>query len=172
MKEFVPIYSLGDQVVHRNYGIGRIVGIESKRLNEIEVECFKVKTGNSMYWFPIESTDNPRIHLVATEKLIREAVEILSSAPHGLHDDIFQWKERIGQVQNDGNFLAISSLVRDLSVLKMVKKLTRTQDQALNNLKARMLKEWAASLEVDQKSLQPKLDACLQKSHTIFQNMA
>jgi RNA polymerase-interacting CarD/CdnL/TRCF family regulator len=135
----------------------------------MEVECFKVKTGNSMYWFPTESPDNPRIHPVATKELILEAVEILSSAPHGLDDDIFQWKERIGQVQKDGNFLAISSLVRDLSVLKRVKKLTRTQDQALNNLRVRLLREWAASLDVDKESLQQKLDTCLQASHAIFQ---
>jgi len=170
MNNFVPLYSLGDKVVHRNYGIGRIIGIESKPLNGIEVECFKVKTGNGMYWFPTGSSDNPRIHPIATGEILLKATEILKSAPQGVNDDIFQWKERIDRVQDIGDFLAISNLVRDLSVLKKVKKLTRTQDQALNNLRERLLKEWAASLDVDKESIQPKLEACLRESHAIFQN--
>jgi RNA polymerase-interacting CarD/CdnL/TRCF family regulator len=125
-----------------------------------------------MYWFPTEGVENPRVHPVATEEVIQIAVENLKSTPHGLDNDIHQWKERIDRVQKAGGFLEITNLVRDLSVLKMVKKLTRTQDQALNNLKARMLKEWAASLEVDKETIQPKLEGCLRESLAIFQSTA
>ena len=172
MAKFTPMYSLGDMVVHRYYGVGQIYGIECKPLNGIEVECFKVKTENGIYWFPTDSLDNPRVHPVASQELIQRAIEILRSAPQSLENDPLQWKERIDDVQTDGDFLAISSLVRDLAALKTKKKLNQTQDQALNNLEDRLLREWSASLEVDAKSIQPMLQAYLQESNAYIQNAA
>jgi RNA polymerase-interacting CarD/CdnL/TRCF family regulator len=170
MAKFTSIYSLGDMVVHRYYGIGQIDGIERRRLNGVEVECFKVKTENGDYWFPTASSDNPRVHPVASQELVQRAIEILRSEPHGFENNPLQWKERIDVVQTDGDFLAISSLVRDLAALKAKKKLNRTQDQALTNLEGRLLREWAASLQVDAKSIRPRLHAYLQESYTFFQN--
>lgn len=172
MVKITPMYSLGDMVVHRYYGVGQIEGIECKPLNGIEVECFKVKTENGIYWFPTDSLDNPRVHPVASQDAIDEAIKILRSAPQNLENDPLQWKERIDSVQTDGDFLAISSLVRDLTALKTKKKLNQTQDQALNNLQERLLREWAASIEVDAKSIRPELNEYLQESNTYIQDAA
>ena len=166
MVKYLPVYSLGDRIVHRDYGVGYIDGIECKPINGVKVECFKVKTENASYWFPTDSVDNQRFHPVATQELIQRVIEILQSAPHGLDNDPYQWKERIDDVQTDGDLLAISSLVRDLAAMKTKKKLNRIEDQALNNLENRLLREWAASLEVDAKSIRPRLRAYLQESNT------
>jgi len=168
MAKSSPIYSPGDMIVHRFYGIGQIDGIEKKPLNGVQVDCFRVKTENGIYWFPIDSEDNPRIHPVASQELIQKAIEILQSAPHNLDNDPIQWKERIDDVLTDGGFLAISSLVRDLTALKTKKKLNRTLDQALCKLENRLLREWAASSEVDVKSIRPRLRAYLKTSSTNF----
>jgi RNA polymerase-interacting CarD/CdnL/TRCF family regulator len=172
MTKITPVYSLGDMVVHRYYGVGQISGIECKPINGVEVECFKVKTENGTYWFPKDSLDNPRVHPVASQDLVQRAVEILQSAPHGLENDPLQWKERIDDVQTDGGFLAISGLVRDLAALKTKKKLNQTQEKAFNTLKDRLLKEWAASIQVDAKSIRPTLKAYLQESNSYLQNVA
>jgi len=172
MAKSKPIYSIGDMIVHRIHGVGQIDDIESKPLNEVDVECFKVKTENGTYWFPTDSLDNPRIHPVASQELIQRAIEILQSAPESLEDDHLQWKARIENVQADGDLLAISSLVRDLAILKIKKKLNRTQDQAFKNLKNRLLREWAAGLGVNAQSIRPKLQACLQESNAFFQSAA
>ena len=166
MANITPMYSLGDRIVHRHYGVGQIDAIECRPLNGVKVECFKVKTENAIYWFPTDSVDNPRLHPVASQGLIQRVIEILQSAPHGLDNDPYQWKERIDDVQTDGDLLAISSLVRDLAAMKTKKKLNRIEDQALNNLENRLLREWAASLEVDAKSIRPRLRAYLQESNT------
>jgi len=166
MVKSAPMYSPGDIVVHRSYGVGRIDSIESKPLNGIEVECFKVKTENGIYWFPTESVDNPRVHPVAKKSVIKEAIIILRSPPQNEEFDPVQWKDRIEEVQTGGDFLEFSSLVRDLAGLKMKKKLTRTQDQALNNLENRLLKEWAASLDVEISSIRPKLKAYIKEGNS------
>jgi RNA polymerase-interacting CarD/CdnL/TRCF family regulator len=166
MENYSPIYSLGDMVVHRDYGVGRIDSIERKPLNGVEVECFKVKTENAIYWFPTDSVANPRLHPVASQELIQRVIEILQSAPQGLEDDPLEWKKRIDDVQADGDLLAISGLIRDLAALKTRKKLNRLQDQALNNLEARLLREWSASLDMDAKLIRPRLRAYLKESNS------
>jgi RNA polymerase-interacting CarD/CdnL/TRCF family regulator len=164
MSKFTQKYSLGDRIVHHNYGVGRIDGIELKPLNGIEVECFKVKTKDGVYWFPTDSLDNPRIHPVASQELVQRAIEILRSAPEDSENDPIQWKERIDEVKTDGDFLTISSLVRDLAGLKTKKKLNSIQAQALKNLKDRLIREWAASLEINAITIRPKLNAYLRES--------
>ena len=95
MAKITPMYSLRDRIIHRDYGVGQIDDIECRSLNGVEVECFKVKTENAFYWFPTDSVDSPRFHLVASQELIQRVIEILQSAPHGLDNDPLQWKERI-----------------------------------------------------------------------------
>jgi RNA polymerase-interacting CarD/CdnL/TRCF family regulator len=164
MAKFKHKYSLGDRIVHHNYGIGRIDSIERKPLNGIEVECFKVKTKDGVYWFPTDNLDNPRIHLLASQELVQRAIEILRSAPEDLESDYIHWKERIDDVNTDGNFLAISSLVRDLAALKTKKQLNLNQAQALKNMTDRLIREWAASLDVNAITILPKLNAYLRES--------
>lgn len=164
MTKYSPKYSLGDQIVHHHYGVGRIDGIERKSLNGIEAEYFKVKTKDGVYWFPTDRLDNPRIHLLASEEHVQRAIEILRSAPEDLEDDPMQWKERIDQVKTEGDLLAMSSLVRDLAGLKTKKQLNSSQAQALKNLKDRLIIEWAASTGVNVLTIRPKLNAYLRES--------
>ena len=172
MDNLLPIYTLGDIVVHRNYGVGKIEAVESKPLNGENVECFKVKTENSVFWFPTNSAENPRIHPVASQKRIQKAIDILRNAPNSLEIDPLEWKQRIDDVQTSGDFLDISSLVRDLSILKTTKKLNRTQEQALNNLEDRLLREWAASLDVEIKSIRPIFQTYLKETKDDYKEEA
>lgn len=164
MARNLSIYSLGDIIVHRSYGVGKIDGIERKPIKGVEAECFKVKTEKGHYWFPTEGLENCRIHPIASQELVQMAIKIIRSAPQGLEDDHHQWKERIDLVQSDGEFLAISRLVRDLDALKNTKKLSQTQNQALKTLEDRLLIEWAASSEVEVRSIRPKFRAYLKES--------
>lgn len=162
------VYSLGDYVIHRNYGVGQINGIESRPFNGAQVECFKVKTENGEYWFPIDDGDNPRVRSAASNELVLTAIEILQRAPHGLENGTLEWKERIDDVQDNGGFLDISRLVRDLFGLKTHKRLNRTQQQALINLQNRLLMEWSATVNVSEKTIKSKLKTYLQVSNANF----
>jgi RNA polymerase-interacting CarD/CdnL/TRCF family regulator len=157
-------YSLGDRIVHRNYGVGEIDSVELKTINGVKSECFMVRTDVGTYWFPTEQINNPRIHEVASEDRIQQAIAILKSDPKNMDEDHLQWKKRIDEIQSNGDFLATSRIIRDLNGLKVRKKLNRTQDQALKNMKERLLREWAASANVEKNTIRPKLDAALDVS--------
>jgi RNA polymerase-interacting CarD/CdnL/TRCF family regulator len=161
MVKISPTYTIGDTVVHRTYGIGKIDDIEIKPLNGIQVECYKVNTENSIYWFPTDSADNPRVHPVASEELIQEAIEILQTPPPELKYDPVQLNERIDDVWVNGDILEVCRLIRDLTVFKTENNLIRSQDKALNNLKEYLVREWAASSRTDKNKIRIKLRAYL-----------
>jgi len=137
-----------------------------------EVECYKVKTDYGFYWFKLSDIDNPRIHPLASQELLKELVEILRSVPQGLNNDPHQWKERINEVHEGWDILDLGSLVRDLSALKTTKKLNQIQNKALNNSKDRLLQEWAAGLEIDVSLIRSKLNTYLRESKALIQNEA
>lgn len=170
MAKSTSMYSLGDRIIHRSYGVGQIESIDHKPVNGVKVECFKVKTEHGYFWFPTESTENPRIHPVAPNELLQKALKILRSPPQELELDPLLWQERIDEVQNEGDLLAISLLVRDLAGLKTKSKLQRTQETAFSKLKVRLLREWAAIQNVDPQTIQSKLRACLRKSNAHNKN--
>jgi RNA polymerase-interacting CarD/CdnL/TRCF family regulator len=172
MVQISPMYSLGDKVVHRNYGVGQIEGIESKSLNGIDVECYKVITENSIFWFSTDKKENPRVHPVASQKKIKLAEIILKSPSQELEEDPIIWKERIDKVQADGDFLKMTTLLRDLASLKTMKKLSRTQDQALSKLEDRLLKEWSASTNTETNSIQKLIVEYLQEGQPKDQDTA
>jgi RNA polymerase-interacting CarD/CdnL/TRCF family regulator len=165
MTKVTPMYALGDKIVHRSYGVGKIDSVEKKPINGIEVECFKVKTENCDYWFPTDSFDNPRIHPVASKELLNRAIEILRSPPREFENDPIEWKERTDKVLAGWDLLAISELVRDLSILRTQKNLDRSLTKALKTLEDRLLREWAASSDENVSSIQQKIQNYLKKGN-------
>ncbi len=163
-------YKVGDIVVHNNYGVGTIILIENKPLNGGNIECFKVETKNGSFWFPTAAADNPRIKHVASKDVLQKAKQILSTAPEALETAPEFWKERIEDIRAEGKFLEICTLLRDLTILKTIKKLNRTQEQALNSLEDRLTREWAGSLKMPTNSIRPKIQAYLEKSKSKYVN--
>jgi RNA polymerase-interacting CarD/CdnL/TRCF family regulator len=170
MENILPIYSLGDIVIHRNYGVGKIESIETKTLEGKSIECFKVETENGSFWFPVDTIDNPRINPAASLDLIQKARTILATPPEILETDPATWKDRIDNTRAEGDFLKISAIVRDLSLLKTVQKLNRTQEQALNNFEDRLVREWAGSLQLAVSLMRQEVKENLEKCKLNFKN--
>ena len=51
-------FQIGDQIVHRNYGPGKITGIEEKRLGNKSREYYVVETAQVTLWVPLDATEN------------------------------------------------------------------------------------------------------------------
>lgn len=81
-------------------------------MNGKEAECFKVITEFGVYWFPKDSSNNLRIHPMASHEVIQDAIEILQSAPEHLEIVSFQWEERIDEVKLVVTAVSIRAKIR------------------------------------------------------------
>lgn len=157
-------YSNGDWIVHSHYGVGQIKRIEVKPIHGEDIKCFKVKTKDSTYWFPISDADNPRIRPVASKAIIQKVIKNLRRKPSNLDKDRIYWKKRIEEVQVEGDLLSISKLVRDLSGQQVIRDLNQTEENALEHFKERLLREWASSIQEEVEKIRPLLYAYIQES--------
>lgn len=159
-------YSLGDWVVHSYYGLGQIIRIEDKPIQDVDTPCYKVKTKDSTYWFPTTGTRNPRIRPVASEAIIDNVIRTLRSEASTLDTDRMLWKKMIEDVQAENELLSISALVRDLSAQQVIRNLNQIERDALSHNKERLLLEWALIVPEEIEELRSRLSRLIHESQS------
>jgi RNA polymerase-interacting CarD/CdnL/TRCF family regulator len=163
-------FSVGEWVVHNQYGVGQIQKTEVMPLHGEQTECFKVQMKDGAFWFPIDTVENPRIRPVASEEIITKVMKNLRRKPGNLEKDKKYWTQRIKEVPSDADMLTISQLVRDLSAQQALKRLNDSQIRALSNFKEGLLLEWAAITGTDIGEIRPQLNKYAQESLAKIQN--
>jgi RNA polymerase-interacting CarD/CdnL/TRCF family regulator len=154
-------YSIGDWVVHHSYGIGQIKKIEEKPIHGELVLCFRVKTKNGDYWFPRNGADNPRIRPISSQDMLQRGQKELQKKVREFDPDRKMWKSRIDEVRASDDLIATSQLVRDLTILRIQRKLNQTEERALSHFTDRLLREWSAIMNTDIEKTRLKLNSIL-----------
>ena len=157
-------YSVDDWVVHTHYGVGQIKRIEVKPILGEDTNCFKVKTNDCTYWFPTNDIDNPRIRSVASKDVIQKIIKNLRRKSSKLEIDRKVWKQRIAEAQSSGDLISLSLIIRDLSTQKVLRQLNQTEEDALENFKDRLLREWASITQEEIETLRTSLQGYIQES--------
>lgn len=157
-------YSVDDWIVHTHYGVGQIKRIETKPIHGEKTKCFKVKTKNSTYWFPTTDIDNPRVRPVASKDIIHKVIKNLRRKSSKLNTDRGYWKQRIDEVQSNGDLLSISVLIRDLSAQQVLRQLNQTEGDALEHFKERLVREWASITHEEIEKLRTEVSGYIQES--------
>lgn len=148
MKKKRSLFSKGDWIVHRLYGVGQIRGIESKQLNAKKRKYYRVKTDRSTFWLLVGDAENQRVRPVAPAKELLEAIEILNDTPGKMDRDYKKRQKRIKQVLSEGFLVPTSELLRDMSARHQRKKLTAAEQVTLDLLKKRLTEEWSAVMSI------------------------
>ena len=152
MDEDAQVYSKGDWVVHRYYGVGQVIGIEKKHINQKVIRFYKVRTKDSTFWLPVEDPINSRVDPLPSRKMVKRALKVLQGPAREMSKDTKERQQRIKSVQSEGSLLASAKLIRDLIARQSEARLNATEEQALKRLSNRMLKAWSIrmGIEVDE----------------------
>lgn len=155
-------YAIEDWVVHRQYGVGQIKKVEMKPINGKRTLCFRVKLNDGIFWLPTNLPENPRVRPVSSKRTVNKALRLLKDVNNDLDPDRKLWKTRIDEVKGAGDLVEMCSLIRDLATLKTLRKLNKTEIEALDILKERVLREWSVSTDTDLEENRTRLDEYLQ----------
>lgn len=159
-----PTYTKGDWVVHAYYGVGQIRRIETKPLDGQDTDCFRVKTRDCTYWFPAREVDNPRIRPVASPDIIAKMIKNLRRKSSARDTDRNFWRQRINEVQAEGDLLSISVLVRDLYAQEKLRTLNQTEKNALSRFENLLLGEWASITGAEVEDIRPEYQEYIEES--------
>lgn len=157
-------FSVGEWIVHSQYGVGQIKKTEVMPFHGEQTECFRVQVEGGAFWFPINSVENPRIRPVASQEIIPKVIKNLRRKPGNLDKDKKYWDKQIKAVPSHGDLLVISQLVRDLSAQQAQKRLNDSQIKALTRFTERLVHEWAAITDTDVDQIRPQFDQYIQES--------
>jgi RNA polymerase-interacting CarD/CdnL/TRCF family regulator len=164
-KDAKMLYSIGDRIVHAFYGVGQVVDIEEKKLNEKTTTYYVVETRNSTYWLPVENADNERIRPIATSETIEDnVIQALKDAPQEMASHYKTRKKRIKDVRSTGKIVPIAKLVRDLTYRQFSKGgLTTIESRNLDRLRNQLTSEWARSVGTKRSKVRAKIRKILQQ---------
>jgi RNA polymerase-interacting CarD/CdnL/TRCF family regulator len=165
IKETRMPYSIGDKIVHAYYGVGQVVDIEDKKLDDKMTTYYVVKTRNSTFWLPVEKADNERVRpIVSSQTIENNVIETLKADPQEMASHHKIRKKRIMDVRTSGEIVPIARLVRDLTYRRFTKgNLTDIERRNLDHLKSRLASEWARSVGTTRRKVHSKIRKILQQ---------
>lgn len=153
-------YQKGDWVVHPAYGVGRILGIETRQISGDEAHYYhlRIKATDSHIWIPVEKLAEDARPLTTPEKF-REALTILERPPRKMAVNIKQRTQRIAEVREQNSPTSLARLLRDLWARQKERGvLSQTESAAMRRITNRFLGEWAACMGMELDVVERRLE--------------
>lgn len=167
MHDSATVFTIGDWIVHRQYGIGQIIKRETRTISGQTNEYFKVDTPDSTIWLPVSKLDTAWFRPIATPIEFQHALTIMSQPPLQMESNFISRKERILRVQTENSIESIARLIRDLWARQQQKSLSITEQRALKRLKERFVTEWSVSSKIEQELARHQLQRLLERNESV-----
>jgi CarD family transcriptional regulator len=165
-------YKINDRVVHPTYGVGRIVGLVSKRFEAEERQFYEVAIERSTVWVPVDNSGNGNgngLRPLTTKSELKHYRQLLQSTPQPLTQDSRQRKLDLQDRLKAGTFQAICEAVRDISARGWSKPLSEADALLLRKAREGLCQEWAASADVSVVQATAEVNALLLEARQAHQ---
>lgn len=156
-------FEVGDKVVHRYHGPGRITRLDHVQAQDGTRDCYVVDVGNRLVvWVPIDGMSEQSLRPPLSLGEIEELSEILRSPAEPLKASSREREQQIKLLLKDGSPQVLCALVRDLTV-HVSRKAPNANDAAvLDKVRGILLAEW--ELARDTTEAAAEVDALLRES--------
>lgn len=165
-------YKIDDRVVHPTYGVGRIVGLVSKRFEAEERQFYEVAIDRSTVWVPVDNSGHGNgngLRPLTPKTELNRYRRVLQSSPVPLTQDPRQRKLDLQDRLKLGTFQAMCEAVRDITARGWLKPLSEADTAMLRKAREGLCQEWAASSDVSVTQATAEVNALLQEARQTHQ---
>ncbi len=156
-------FAIGDKVIHRYHGPGRITRMDHVESRSGTHECYVVDVGHRLVvWVPIDGVSEQSLRPPLTAAEISGLAEILRSPAQPLNLVNREREQEIKNRLKDGSPEALCSLMRDLTAYAAHRVPSANDAAVLEKLRATLLAEW--QLATDAEDAAVEVDALLRES--------
>lgn len=141
-------YKVGDPVMHWNYGLGHVVGIEERVLSGKRIRYYEVKVRDLTVWVPADDNIETRLRPPTTPAGFKKLFAILTGSGDPLPDDRHERKLRLVERLKDGRAESLCSVIRDLSIYQKVRPLNDNDQNLMRRTRDAFLGEWGFALSI------------------------
>lgn len=147
-KRCVVSFQVGDKLIHSAYGLGNIVEIEEKMVQDQATRCYVFRTNDLTIWIPINDLQKHSLRQPTPPAEFEKLAAILSSPGEALPEDRLERKEYLSAEIKGGRLDSICKVIRDLTHLKRSAKLNDQEKATLERAMKSLLTEWVYSMDV------------------------
>lgn len=161
MKKVVLELKEGDFIVHATHGVGKIQGIDRKKLAGEKHVFYVVKTEKLTYWLPMIDSKSKRIRSVSAPATFTKALSVIRQKPVLLSNN---FRTRIKYIKDEMakcSVLANARLIRDMHARNAEKNLHVNEHRTLEKLKNQFTNEWGIAAGSDRKTANANLEKAL-----------
>jgi len=168
MKKLVLELKEGDYIVYATHGVGKITGIDRKKLQGEKHVFYVVKTDKLTYWLPMMESNSARIRSVCAPTTFTKALSVIRKIPEPLSNN---FRTRIKYIKDEMakcSVLANARLIRDLHARNAEKNLHVNEHRTLDKLKNQFIREWSVAADMEGSKASARLEEALSKSISKF----
>ncbi|MEW5869647.1 MAG: CarD family transcriptional regulator [Chloroflexota bacterium] len=154
-------FQVGDTIVHRSYGPGKILKMDEKRLSGRTDLYYVVQVKDLTLWVPVRDSSESSLRLLTPAKEFEKLFAILSGSGEPLSANRIERKTQLIEQMQSGSLEAICRVIRDLTNYKRTKKMSDSDASILERARDFLLTEWKLSLSVPLAQADQKLKQLL-----------
>jgi RNA polymerase-interacting CarD/CdnL/TRCF family regulator len=141
-------FQIGDWVVHCTHGLGQILAIEERTINEIKALYYKVKVSDLTIWIPMDENLKSRLRLPNDAAGFMESISVLSEPAESLPSDYRQRNLQLHDMLKDGGVEAYCKVIRDLSAYSQGRASSDHDNTLMKYAQGILIGEWSHSLSI------------------------
>jgi CarD family transcriptional regulator len=155
------MFEIGSYVVCPGHGVGQVLNLESKQLEDEERAFYIVKVISNGMTVMVPRDKKDGLRELVTNNEINEVFTLLSD--HDVKVDNSTWNRRhrdyLAKVKT-GSLTEIADVLRSLFLLKNVKKLSFGERKMMDQCKDLIIKEIAISTGKAENSIVTEIESC------------
>jgi CarD family transcriptional regulator len=156
-------FAVGDQVVHRAHGLGRITRMDHVQAQDGRRECYVVDVGHGLIvWVPIDGVSEQCLRSPLSSTTITALSDILRSPAQPLERSSRQRVQQLRDRMREGSPNMLCALVRDLTSYASLRVPSSNDTAVLDKARSMLVAEWA--LATDMPDAAAQVSALLRES--------
>jgi len=155
-------FQVGDNVIHRTFGLGEITDIQERIINGTQTNCYVVQVNNMTIWVPADIPGQNSLRIPTPPEEFIRTIEVLTAPHEHLEEDRLERKKYLTDLLKDGQLSSICQVVRDLSYYKHNAKLNDQEKSILEHAIDSLLTEWSRSMDIPFDEAQKSMESMLQ----------
>jgi len=140
-------FKLHDQVVHWNYGLGEIVGIEETSLSGEICQYYVLAADRLTLWVPVNERGENSMRLPASPQEFSEYLQLLQGQAKTLPVQQYIRQNELSERMKYQSLAEVVCIVRDLVHYARTHKLNYKDQEILKRAKSLLIDEWQLSLK-------------------------
>ncbi len=154
-------FEVGDTVMHWNYGLGQITGMEERKVTGQSQLYYVLKIKDLSIWVPADELAKGRMRPPTSARSFKKLVEVLGGSAEKLSEDRRERKAQLHARMADGTAESICHVLRDLTSRELERPLNDDDKTTLQRARTMLLSEWEYSLNVTAAQAESNLDLAL-----------